>query len=153
MLMRRLLILILTRGAAEGGGIFTEPNTVFGTESPLEIQVVSRDRLVVLFEISETSQMDLDTGYANFYTVPVIVPFSKGELDDSSVTLRLKGLDIWEPASFFLFGLDTAAGRPEAIVPLVHLPEWPFGFMEADATNGVASINLPLLSGQSAPID
>jgi hypothetical protein len=83
----------------------------------------------------------------------VIVPFSKGDLDDSSVTLRLKGLDIWEPASFFLFGLDTAAGRPEAIVPLVHLPEWPFGFMEADATNGVASINLPLLSGQSAPID
>jgi hypothetical protein len=129
-------------------------DTPQGTNGTLEIQIVSEGRLVSLFEIRDTFQDDLEAGQANFYSAPVIVPFTKGSLDDTSITLRLRGrgpyvaqtglFDGWLPASFFLFGLDDAAGRPESIVPLVHLPEWPHGIMQPDATSATASVTLSL---------
>jgi hypothetical protein len=115
-----------------------------GTDSPLEIQIVSDGQLVVLSDITDTSQDDLKAGGANFYSAPVIAPFFKRNLDDHSITLRIKGRDDWEPSSFFLFGLDDATGRPEFLVPLVHLPLWPYGVMKADPTTGVASVTLKL---------
>jgi hypothetical protein len=131
MRINRLLILLTTKDK---------------TDNPLEIQIVSNDRLVALSEIRDTAQDDLETGSANFYTLPVIIPFTKSSLNNQSITLRIKGgMDAWQPASFFLFGLDDAAGRPESIVPLVHLPQWPFGSMEPDTTNGIASRTLPLV--------
>jgi hypothetical protein len=145
MRINRLLILLTTKGAQEDdSGIFATASPPFGTDNSLEIQIVANDRLIVLSEISDTAQDDLEIGAANFYTMPVILPFTKSSLNNQSITLRIKGgRDNWRPASFFLFGLNDAAGRPESIVPLVHLPEWPFGFMEPD-TNGVASVTLPL---------
>jgi hypothetical protein len=147
MRINRLLIILTTRGKQEDdSGIFAEGGPPFGTDNSLEIQIVSNDRLVVLGEIRDTVQDDLEYGAANFYTLPVIFPFTKSSLNNQSITLRIKGgMDNWHPASFFLFGLDAAAGRPESIVPLVHLPEWPFGFMEPDRTNGIASVTLPLV--------
>lgn len=114
------------------------------TDSPLEIQMVSEGKLVVLTEIKDTTQKDLEAGGANFYSAPVIVPFTKRSLDHDSITLRIKGLDDWRPSSFFIFGLDHAAGRPDNLIPLVHLPEWPHGFMQADPTSGMASVTLAL---------
>lgn len=135
MSIRRLLILLTTDE--------TQPN--FFASNSLEMQIVSNDRLVVLCEIRGTAQAQLRGGEANFYTMPVILPFTKSSLNDQSITLRVRGNIGWRPASFFLFGLDDAAGRPESIVPLVHLPEWPFGVMERDTTNGIASVTLPLV--------
>lgn len=135
MSIRRLLILLTTDD--------TQAN--FFASNSLEMQIVSNDRLVVLCEIRATAQAQLKGGEANFYTMPVILPFTKSSLNDQSITLRVRGTTGWRPASFFLFGLDDAAGRPESIVPLVHLPEWPFGVMERDTTNGIASITLPLV--------
>lgn len=147
MIINRLLILLTTQGQQEDdSGILATASPPFGTDNSLEIQIVSNDRLVVLSEINNTVQDDLGIGAANFYTLPVIFPFTKSGLNDQSITLRIKGsMDNWYPASFFLFGLDDAAGRPESAVPLVHLPEWKFGFMEPDTTNGIASITLPLV--------
>jgi len=158
--INRLLILLTTEGTQEDdSGIIATASPPFGTDNSLEIQIISNDRLVVLSEIRDTAQDDLEIGAANFYTMPVIFPFTKSSLSNQSITLRIKGgMDNWHPASFFLFGLDDAEGRPESIVPLVHLPEWPFGFMEPDTTNGIASVTLPLvlenpLTGDFDPSD
>jgi|GEM_PF-1452705 len=133
--IRRLLILLTTSG--QGGS---------GSSNSLEIQIVSGDQLVALCEIRDTAQEDLERGAANFYTMPVILPFTKSGLNNQSITLRTKGgMDVWQPASFFLFGLDDATGRPEFIVPLVHLRKWPLGPMFPDTTNGIASVTLPLV--------
>lgn len=133
MRIRRLLILLTTNGTAG-----------FPFWDSLEIQIVSNDRLVALFEIDNV--MRRSPGEANFYTMPVIFPFTKSGLNNDSITLRIKGYSReWLPASFFLFGLDNASGRPESIVPLVHLPRWPFGTMKPDTTSGSDSRTLPLV--------
>lgn len=132
MRINRLLILVATET---------------GTKNSLEIQIVSNDRLVALCEIKDTSQGDLRAS-SSFYTMPVILPFTRSSLTNESITLRIKGgMDDWKPRRFFLFGLDDATGRPEFIVPLVHLQEWPFGTMSPDTTNGIASVTLPLTLG------
>jgi hypothetical protein len=120
-------------------------NVIPGSDSPLEIQVVSNGRLVALFEIRDTFQDDLEAGSANFYAAPVFSPFTKRDLDDGSITLRIKGLDDWEPTSFFIFGLDDASGRPESLVPLVHLPNWPHGRLAPDTLTGEGSRTLALV--------
>jgi hypothetical protein len=142
--INRLLILLTTVGTQDSDGAIAGPPS--DTNNVLEVHIVNNDRLVVLSEITDTVQDDLEFGAANFYTMPVIFPFTKSSLNNQSITLRIKGgMDNWLPASFFMFGLDDAEGRPESIVPLVHLPEWPFGFMEPDRTNGIASVTLPLV--------
>lgn len=152
--INRLFMLLTTGGGQSDSGIpaSTVGNTKPGTASPLEIQIVSQDHLVVLSEIRNTTQEDLEAGGANFYSAPVIAPFRKRDLDNRSITLRIKGLDDWEPLSFFIFGLDDAAGRPERLVPLVHFPRWPHGNMKADSTTGVASVNLQLTPEPLVPI-
>jgi hypothetical protein len=139
------LLLLLTTGGGPGGGILGAPDTPHGSTNLLEIQVVaSGGRLCVLFEIFPGTQGGLRSGQANFYSAPVIASFTKNDLSDQSITLRTKGFDDWEPASLFLFGLDAAVGRPGAVIPLVHLPEWPHGVMKADLTNGAADVTLAL---------
>ena len=153
MTVQRLLMLMVTQGTADDDSVLTDPNPVFGTANPLEIQVVCRNGLAVFFDIANTSQDDLNSGVANFYTAPIILPFTKRDLDDHAITLRIKGTDDWWPSSFFLFGLDSAAGRPSSLLPLTHLPEWPFGVMRADPTNGAASVTLPLLPSKGIGVD
>lgn len=140
-------LLLLTRTVLEfpDRPIPADPEDPHGSEGTIEIQVVSGGQLVTLFEIRDTLQLDLDAGQANFYTVPVMIPFTKNSLNNQSITLRLRGMDSWGPAGFFLFGIDDASGRPESIVPLVYLPEWPFGMMEPDPTNATASVALPIV--------
>ena len=122
--------------------------TEIGSKNSLEVQIVSNDRLVALCEIKDTSQRDLQASSSSFYTMPVILPFTRSSLTNESITLRIKGgMDNWKPRRFFLFGLNDATGRPESIVPLVHLQEWPFGTMSPDTTNGIASVTLPLTLG------
>jgi hypothetical protein len=144
MRINRLLILLTTFGKQDSDGAIAGPPS--DTDNVLEVQIVTNDRLVVLSEIRDTFQDDLEFGSANFYTMPVLFPFTKSALNNQSITLRIKGgMDNWLPTSVFIFGLDDAEGRPESIVPLVHFPDWPFGFMEPDRTNGMASITLPLV--------
>lgn len=149
MQINRLLIIPLTRHARSQSGSGGPTIRGFGdrgTDSPFEIQILNdQNDTVVLSEIRDTSQTDLDDGHANFYFVPVVRPFSKNELNEDAINIRIKGLDPWLPENFFLFGLDSRAGRPDNIVPLVHLSFWPYGFMKADAATGVASVTLPIL--------
>jgi hypothetical protein len=149
--INRLFLFMTTLGKQTGFGGPVQPP--YNSASPLEIQVVSERHLAVLFEISDTQQDDLEMGAANFYSAPVIAPFTKGSLDDNSITLRIKGLDSWGPGSFFAFGLDAREGRPRSMVPLVHLPDWPHGMMEAESTTGIASVTLALAPDPSVSVN
>lgn len=149
--IRRLFILmrsVASDDPPEDGGIWaTGSPHEFSSDSPLEIQIVSQGRLVVLFQIRDTPQKDLDYGEANFYTMPVILPFTRAELDSDSITLRIMGMDDYEPLSLFIFGADRAAGRPTSMVPLVSIPNWRqagLGVIGYDPTNGTGSVTLPL---------
>jgi hypothetical protein len=138
MSINRLLVLLKTNARVDRAG----------TDNSLEIQIVSNERLVALCEIKDTAQEDLEKGASNFYTMPVILPFTRSSLTNESITLRIKGgMDNWQPDHFFLFGLDRAIGRPRSIVPLTHHQEWSFGAMEPDTTNGIAAVTLPLVLG------
>jgi hypothetical protein len=151
MAIRRLFILMRSRASnrpPEDGGIFgtAVPHETV-TDAPLEIQIVSQGRLVVLFQIRDTPQEDLEFGEANFYTTPVIVPFTRAELESDAITLRIMGMDDYEPLSLFIFAADRAAGRPTSMVPLVSIPNWQqagLGVIGYDPTNGTGSVTLPL---------
>jgi hypothetical protein len=149
--IRRLFILMRSQASdrpPEDGGISATavPHEDL-TDAPLEIQIVSQGRLVVLFQIRDTPQEDLEFGEANFYTMPVIVPFTRAELESDAITLRIMGMDDYEPLSLFIFGADQAAGRPTSMVPLVSIPNWQqagLGVIDYDPTNGTGSVTLPL---------
>jgi hypothetical protein len=117
-----------------------------GTDDTITLRIftIPSAGLVVDFDVppgGDTSQEDLEQGDANFYEVPVITPFTQNSI--AAIRLEIKGDDAWLPRNFFLFGLDDATGRPELLVPLVHLPEWEFGPMST-GIDGVTQILLPL---------
>lgn len=121
-----------------------------GTDDTITLQIFTTG-LVVDFDAppgGDTSQEDLETSQANFYEIPVITPFTKASL--ATMRLASPGDDAWLPQSFFLFGLNDATGRPEILVPLVHLPEWQFGNMSTDPSDdldgqpAVSRVQLPL---------
>jgi hypothetical protein len=112
-----------------------------GTDNTITLQITTTG-LVVDFDSEDTSQEDLETSQANFYEVPVITSFSKASI--AMIRLEINGNDGWLPSSFFLFGVDDAEGRPEFVVPLVHLPSWAFGWMSTDSSEGVTRVQLPL---------
>jgi len=147
--IRRLFILVRSIGsnrAPSGGGASAVPRRMV-TDAPLEVQIVSQGRLAVLFQIRDTPQEDLEFGEANFYTMPAIVPFTRAQLDADSITLRVMGMDDYEPLSLFIFGSDQAAGRPTSLVPLVSISNWQqtgLGVIDYDPTNGTGSVTLPL---------
>lgn len=112
---------------------------------------------MVLFQINDTPQEDLEWGEANFYTMPVIVPFTRAQLESESITMRILAMDDYEPLSLFIFGADRASGRPTSLVPLVSIPDWKaagLGVIRPDPTNGTGTITLPLapLPSGNSPI-
>ncbi len=148
--IRRLFILMRSSGSNEpdpDGAVAVPPS--WGTTGSLQIQIVSQGRLVVLFEIRNTDQFDMKAAQANFYTMPVIVPFSRAQLDADSITFRIIGMDNYTPLSLFIFGADRASGRPNSMVPLVGIGDWTqsgLPTIEPDPTNGSGAITLPLLA-------
>lgn len=144
--INRLMLMTITEGdPRDDGGIIATAFTPHGTDAPIELEVVNDAGVAVKFEIPDTPQKDLERGAANLYFIPVLVPFTRRSLRANSIRLRIKGTDFWTPKSLFLFGLDDASGRPESIVPLVHLPNWTFGSLSTDPDQGVESVNLPLV--------
>ncbi len=135
MQINRLLMLMTTSNEGDAG-----------TDSPVVLRITTdRGALVVDFEIPDTPQDEQETGQANLYFVPVLSPFAKNDLSAKSITLTIQGTDAWLPASFYLFGLDDAEGRPESMVPLVHIRTWGFGWMSTDSSEGVSAVTLSLV--------
>jgi len=117
-----------------------------GTNSDIELQIPSGGNLVVDFEIPSTPQDEQERGQANFYLIPVLTSFSKRDLNNISVRLRIKGNDKWLPESVYLFGSNTIDDRTlSRLVPLVHISSWPHGWMSTDSSEGESSIPLTLV--------
>jgi hypothetical protein len=110
--------------------------TVPGTSAPKANYVISGE---------DHPQYDQDRAQANFYFVPVMESFTYNDLDDNSISLSIRGNDAWLPQRFFLFGLDTASGRPNAIVPLVHISDWGDDWLSTDSSEGESSVTLDLV--------
>ncbi len=141
MRINRLLLMMTTANSANAG-----------TDSRVELQISSNSgNLLVDFDIPDTPQSDQEKGQANFYFIPVSNPFSKSNLNNRSIRLSIQGTDAWRISSLYLFGLDDATGRPEFLVPLVHISNWSFGELSTDPSEGNASVLLPLVSLPLAP--
>lgn len=132
--INRLLVLMTTR------------NTEWSeSSSDISLRVTKPGGATVVdFDFPSTEQQDQQRGQANFYFAPVNTSFSRSELNAQSIRLTISGNDVWRPRSFFVFGLDDASGRPEAIVPLVHVPNWALSNLSTDPSEGQASVTLPL---------
>jgi hypothetical protein len=137
-LIRRVLLLVDTIWQS-----FTDTET----DSPIELEIRAGGNLVLLQEIVDTPQPDLEAGKTNWYPLDAAVPFTRADvLANGGITLRIKGEDAWKPMRLFLFGLDTATGRPNEVVSLVSLPVWPHGWMSADTDEGKPSVELDVVS-------
>jgi hypothetical protein len=132
--INRLLLMMTTANSDDAG-----------TNDKISLTITATGGEVVDFDIPDTPQDDQERGQANLYFVPVNSPFTRNSLGSNSIRLSTSGTDAWRPASLFLFGLDDAAGRPEALVPLVNLRSWPLGQLSTDSSEGSGSVTLPLL--------
>jgi hypothetical protein len=119
-----------------------------GTDSPIHVRITAGQSVVLDHTIPDTSQRDFEAGEGNVYFLPVLSQFTRSRLDDTSIVISIEGNDAWRPIVLAMFGLDTAAGQPSLMVPLVHVHPWTLGTLSTDPSEGVASVTLPL-----CPID
>jgi hypothetical protein len=131
--INRLLILMTTANHKDAG-----------TDSNLTLKIInSGGTAVVDFDIPDTPQDEQERGQANLYFSPVNTPFTKGHIKE--IRLIIGGEDAWEPASFFLFGIDNTSGRPGTLVPLVHIPNWGLSKLSTDSSEGLSFVSLKLI--------
>jgi hypothetical protein len=140
--IRRLLLMVETQQQSFPGAENPDPiRFETGTNDPIKLVVKNKSgTILVNHEISDTPQSDLEPGNDNFYIIPVISSFAKKDLNANSIVLSILGNDSWLPGKMFLFGLDTASGRPSNIIPLVHIDSWKDGRMSKDTEDGAGSI-------------
>lgn len=86
------------------------------SNSPLQIQITVGGTLMV----DETiTNIRLDQYTADWRFLNAMVPFTRGDvISNGELRVRTTGPDQWQPESLFVYGLDTAAGRPNDVVHL-----------------------------------
>ena len=143
-IIRRVLLLVHTQWS--GGGLFPGGDT--GTDSAIQLEIFAGENLVLREEIDDTSQSDLERGTSNWYIMNAPVPFTRGEVQAGGrIVLSILGDDAWKPMVLFVFGLDTASGRPNQMVSLVSRPVWGPRGMSSDTSEGDPSVNLEVTPG------
>ena len=136
--IRRVLLLVYTQWSTEDSG----------TDSAIQLEVFAGENLILREEIDDTSQSDLEKATANWYVMDAPVPFTRGEVQAGGrIVLSILGDDAWKPMVLFVFGLDTASGRPNQIVSLVSRPVWGHRWMSTDTTEGDPSVDLQVTPG------
>ncbi len=138
--IRRVLLLVHTQWATRGSDT--------GTDSAIELSVFAGANLVLRQEIADTAQPDLEKATSNWYVMDAPVPFTRGDVQAGGrIVLRILGDDAWKPQVLFVFGLDTASGRPAEVVSLVSRPVWGPRWMSTDSSEGDAFVDLPVTPG------
>jgi hypothetical protein len=132
--IRRVLLLVKTSHVDDAG-----------SQNPIRLEITAGGTPVLNQVIYNTSQDDRFEKSDNWYTLDVRDPFNKRDvMSNGGITLSIIGKDAWLPRRLFLFGLDTAEGRPNEIVPLVSLEEWDLGWLSEDTDEGNPSVSLPI---------
>lgn len=133
--IRRVLMLVHT--------IWSSLGTGSGTDSPIELEVRAGGNVVLKQEIHDTAQDDLERGVTNWYMLDAATPFTRADvLANGGITLRILGSDKWRVGPLFLFGLDTATGRPNTVVNLNGEPMRDLGWMSTDTSEGSPSVEI-----------
>jgi hypothetical protein len=132
--IKRLLCIFNTRETRDSG-----------TDSSLLLRVIREGQLVTDYTFPDTPQSDFEADFDNLYFVPVITPFIRQGLTDTSIQLRIQGTDAWNPSSIRVIGVDTESGRPNKLIPLVntYFPEGTT--LSTDSSEGKEWIYLPLI--------
>jgi hypothetical protein len=144
-IIRRVLLLVHTQWS--GGGVIPGGGST-GTDSAIQLEVFAGANLVLREEIDDTSQPDLEKGATNWYVMDALVPFTRGEVQAGGrIVLSILGDDAWKPMMLFVFGLDTASGRPNQVVSLASLPVWGPRWMSTDTGEGDPSVDLTVTPG------
>jgi hypothetical protein len=121
--------------------VYTESGSDVETTNSIVLQIAAAGALVLHQKITD----DLNKNLARWYFLEVEGPFTKGDIDVlSGINLSILGTDAWLPKRVFVFGLDTATGRPNEVVTLVSIPEWDLGWLSTDHTEGNSPIPLQL---------
>jgi hypothetical protein len=132
--IRRVLLLIRTDNGDDDG-----------TDDPIELQIRVGGGIVLQQQINDTPQTDLDQKSHNWYFLDVAVPFTRSDVSSNGgIQLRILGNDAWLPREVYVYGFDTAEGRPTEIVHLVSMTNWSFGPLSTDPSEGVSFAELPL---------
>jgi hypothetical protein len=139
-IIRRVLLLVHTQWATR--------DTDTGTDSAIQLEVFLGENVLLRQEIADTSQSDLEKATSNWYVMDAPVPFTRGELQARGrIVLSILGDDAWKPQMLFVFGLDTASGRPNEVVSLASLPVWGPRWMSTDTSEGDPSVDLMVTPG------
>lgn len=126
--------------------VYTHSGSDIQTDSPIQLQIAAGGSIVFQQLIFDTDQDDFEQYTANWHIFDAPVPFTRGDvLSNGGISLSILGTDAWLPKRLFVYGLDTAAGRPNEVVHLVSVPEWNFGTMSTDLSEGQPSIALPVI--------
>jgi hypothetical protein len=128
-LIRRVLLVVYTSG---------EDNA--DTDSDVQLQIAAGGSIVLTHQITHS----FGRRKAYWHFIDVDTPFTRDAIESDGIDLSILGSDAWLPGAAFLFGLDTETGRPNEMVPLVAIPGWDLGWLSTDATEGNASVALPL---------
>lgn len=125
--------------------VHTSGNDNSGTDDSIEIEITVGGTTVARREIIDSPQDDFEAGATNWYFVDVMSPFTKADVQtNGKIKMTIKGEDAWNPKRIFVYGFDTAAGRPTQIVDLVSVPNWSGGWFSKKASEGEESRDLPL---------
>ena len=136
--IRRVLLLVHTQWSTDDSG----------TDSAIQLEIFAGENLVLREEIDNTSQSDLEEATSNWYVMNAPVPFTRSEVQAGGrIVLSILGNDAWKPMMLFVFGLDTASGRPNEVVSLVSLPVWGPRWMSTDTSEGDPSVTLTVTPG------
>ena len=132
MVIHRLLLLVQTADRRHAG-----------TDSLVQLQVKGGANLLFSEVITDTTQDDMERALSNWYEFGVSPPFTRADIASAGeITLTMLGNDAWLPASLFLFGLNTASGRPTNLVPLAGVPVWNKGWLSSDESEGTKVVRL-----------
>jgi hypothetical protein len=117
-----------------------------GTDDPLQLQISTASGIVADTTIVDTTQDDFEEYAANWHIRPVAAPFTRSDvLSGGAIQLGIQGQDAWRPYSVFVYGLDTATGRPNEVVDLVAIPEWTLPALSTDPAEGQPTVLLPVM--------
>jgi hypothetical protein len=115
----------------------------YGTNDTIELQIAAGGGIVLDHEIHDPN---LREGRANWFEIDALAPFTRGDvLSNGGIQLAIQGKNAWLPKVLFVYGLDTATGRPNEIVDLVAIPEWTLGVLSTDPKEGAPSVSLPVV--------
>jgi hypothetical protein len=117
-----------------------------GTDDPIQLQITAGGNIVLQETIGDTPQIDLEEGAVNWHFRNAAIPFTRSDvLSNGGIRLSIIGTDKWLPESLFLYGLDTADGRPNEVVHLVSIPAWNLRTLSTEPQEGEQSISLPVI--------